>query len=72
LHLFSREGRLKPFRLSLREIPISILKNEDARLLDRYGNTLFGNNSFIARRLVEKGVRIVNVTARRYATSLSE
>jgi hypothetical protein len=38
------------------------LKNEDPRLLDRYGNTLFGHSSVIARRLVEKGVRFVNVT----------
>jgi hypothetical protein len=38
------------------------LKSEDPRLLDRYGNTLFGNSSVIARRLVERGVRFVNVT----------
>jgi hypothetical protein len=38
------------------------LKKEDPRLLDRYGNTLFGHSSVIARRLVEKGVRFVNVT----------
>ncbi len=38
------------------------LRNEDPRLLDRYGNTLFGNSSLIARRLVERGVRFVNVT----------
>jgi hypothetical protein len=35
---------------------------EDARLRDRYGKTLFGNCSLIARRLVERGVRFVNVT----------
>jgi hypothetical protein len=38
------------------------LKSEDPRLLDRYGNTLFGHSSVIARRLVERGVRFVNVT----------
>ena len=38
------------------------LRNEDPRLLDRYDNTLFGHSSVIARRLVEKGVRFVNVT----------
>jgi hypothetical protein len=38
------------------------LKTEDPRLLDRYGNTLFGHSSLIARRLVERGVRFVNVT----------
>lgn len=38
------------------------LKNEDPRLLDRYGRTLFGNSALIARRLVEAGVRFVNVT----------
>jgi hypothetical protein len=38
------------------------LRNEDPRLLDRYGNTLFGNSTVIARRLVESGVRFVNVT----------
>ena len=35
---------------------------EDNRLRERYGRTLFGNCSLIARRLVEKGVRFVNVT----------
>ncbi len=38
------------------------LKNEDPRLLDRYGRTLFGNSALIGRRLVEAGVRFVNVT----------
>jgi len=38
------------------------LKNEDPRLLDRYGRTLFGHSTLIARRLVEAGVRFVNVT----------
>ena len=38
------------------------LEKEDPRLRDRYGRTLFGNCSMIARRLVERGVRFVNVT----------
>jgi hypothetical protein len=35
---------------------------EDPRRLDRYGRTLFGHSTLIARRLVENGVRFVNVT----------
>jgi hypothetical protein len=38
------------------------LEREDPRLRDRYGRTLFGNCSLIARRLVERGVRFINVT----------
>jgi hypothetical protein len=38
------------------------LTKEDPRLLERYGRTLFGNSTLIARRLVEAGVRFVNVT----------
>jgi hypothetical protein len=38
------------------------LKKEDPRLVDRYGQTLFGHSTLIARRLVEAGVRFVNVT----------
>ncbi len=38
------------------------LETADPRLLDRYGRTLFGNSALIARRLVEAGVRFVNVT----------
>jgi len=35
---------------------------EDPTLVENYGNTLFGNSTLIARRLVEAGVRFVNVT----------
>lgn len=35
---------------------------EDPKTVDRYGNTLFGNSTLIARRLIEQGVRFVNVT----------
>ncbi len=38
------------------------LNREDPRVRERYGKTLFGNCSLIARRLVESGVRFVNVT----------
>jgi hypothetical protein len=38
------------------------LEHEDPRLVDRYGRTLFGNSTLIARRLIEQGVRFVNVT----------
>jgi hypothetical protein len=38
------------------------LRNEDPRRLDRYDRTLFGHSTLIARRLVEAGVRFVNVT----------
>lgn len=38
------------------------LDKEDPRLRDSYGRTLFGNSTLIARRLVESGVRFVNVT----------
>jgi hypothetical protein len=38
------------------------LDQEDARLRERYGRTLFGNCAMIARRLVERDVRFVNVT----------
>lgn len=38
------------------------IDDEDPKLVDRYGRTLFGNSTLIARRLVERGVRFVNVT----------
>jgi hypothetical protein len=38
------------------------VEREDPRLIDRYGRTLFGHSTLIARRLVEAGVRFVNVT----------
>lgn len=38
------------------------LRNEDPRLIDRYGRHLFGHSTLIARRLVETGVRFINVT----------
>jgi hypothetical protein len=38
------------------------LSREDPRLLDRYGRTLFGHSTLIGRKLIEAGVRFVNVT----------
>jgi hypothetical protein len=38
------------------------LKAVDPRLRDKYDRTLFGSSALIARRLVEAGVRFVNVT----------
>ena len=38
------------------------LSTIDSKLRDRYDRTLFGSSSLIARRLVEAGVRFVNVT----------
>jgi hypothetical protein len=38
------------------------LSQEDAKLVERYGGHLFGNSTLMARRLVERGVRFVNVT----------
>jgi hypothetical protein len=38
------------------------LGREPDRLRDRYGRTLFGNSTLLARRLVERGVRFVNVS----------
>ncbi len=38
------------------------LHDEKQELVDRYGRTLFGHSTLIARRLVERGVRFVNVT----------
>jgi hypothetical protein len=38
------------------------LDTVDPQVRDRYGRTLFGESTLIARRLVEAGVRFVNVT----------
>ncbi len=38
------------------------LSQEDPQMVERYGNTLFGNSTLIARRLIERGVRFVHVT----------
>jgi len=38
------------------------LKREPQRLRDRYGNSLFSSSTLLARRLVERGARFVNVS----------
>ena len=38
------------------------VSREDPRVVERYGRTLFGHSALIGRRLVEAGVRFVNVT----------
>ena len=38
------------------------LSREEARLRDRYGRSLFGSSTLLARRLLERGVRFVNVS----------
>jgi hypothetical protein len=42
---------------------------EPAKLVERYGNTLFGNSALVARRLIERGARFVNVTFDLYHTT---
>jgi hypothetical protein len=38
------------------------LNRESARLRERYGRSLFGSSTLLARRLLERGVRFVNVS----------
>ena len=38
------------------------IENNPDHLRDRYGRTLFGNSALIARQLVERGTKFVNVT----------
>ncbi|MBW3541748.1 MAG: DUF1501 domain-containing protein, partial [Planctomycetes bacterium] len=38
------------------------LTDEAPALVERYGRSLFGNSALIARRLVERGARFINVT----------
>jgi uncharacterized protein (DUF1501 family) len=42
-------------------------KREPDRLRDRYGRTLFGTSTLLARRLVERGARFVNVSWDNYS-----
>ena len=44
------------------------LENEDPRRLDAYGRNLFGSSMLLARRLVEVGVRLVQVNLGRGST----
>ncbi|MCE9603380.1 MAG: DUF1501 domain-containing protein [Planctomycetia bacterium] len=45
------------------------LAKEPPMLVERYGNTLFGNSALVARRLIERGARFVNVTFDLYHTT---
>lgn len=38
------------------------LSQENPKLVERYGKTLFGNSALIGRRLLERGAKFVNVT----------
>lgn len=44
------------------------IENVDAKVRQAYGPTLFGSSALIARKLVEEGVRFVNVTWDIFAT----
>jgi hypothetical protein len=56
------QGRAFELLTSARVRAAFDVEREDPRLIDRYGRTLFGHSTLIARRLVEAGVRFVNVT----------
>jgi hypothetical protein len=43
------------------------LSREDPRLRERYGRSLFGSAALLARRLVERGVRFINVSWDNYS-----
>lgn len=60
---FSRNQKRAYNILTSSELKSSFeLDGESPELLDRYGRTLFGHSTLMARRLVERGVRFVNVT----------
>lgn len=60
---FTREQRLAFDMLASVKIREAFdISQEDARTRDRYGRTLFGASTLLARRLVERGVQFVNVS----------
>lgn len=60
---FPRQQRLAFEILTSREVREAFdLSREDDRTRDRYGRTLFGSSTLLARRLIERGVRFVNVS----------
>jgi len=60
---FPRERRLAFEMLTSQKIREAFdLSLEDPRTKERYGRTLFGTTTLLARRLVERGVRFVNVS----------
>jgi hypothetical protein len=60
---FPREQRLAFEMLTSARVREAFdLSCEDRRTRERYGRTLFGSTTLLARRLVERGVRFVNVS----------
>ena len=60
---FPRQQRLAFEMLSSAKVREAFdLGRESGRVRDRYGRTLFGASTLLARRLVERGVRFVNVS----------
>ncbi len=60
---FPREQRLAFEMLTSAKVREAFdLGQEDPRTRDRYGHTLFGSSTLLARRLVERGVQFVNVS----------
>jgi hypothetical protein len=60
---FPGQRRLAYDILTSREVREAFdISREEDRLRDRYGRTLFGASAVLARRLVERGVKFVNVS----------
>jgi hypothetical protein len=65
---FPREQRLAYEMLTSEKVREAFdLSREDNRARDRYGRTLFGSTTLLARRLVERGVRFINVSWDNYS-----
>jgi hypothetical protein len=60
---FGRQHRLAFEMLTSNAVRAALdLGKEGSRIRDRYGRTLFGSSTLLARRLVEAGVRFINVS----------
>jgi hypothetical protein len=59
------EGRIKSmetaYRMQFEALDLFDIRKEPQSIRDEYGNTVFGTGCLLARRLVEAGVRFVNV-----------
>jgi Protein of unknown function (DUF1501) len=65
---FPREQRLAYEMLTSTKVREAFdISQEEPRLRDLYGRTLFGASTLLARRLVERGVRFVNVSWDNYS-----
>jgi hypothetical protein len=63
LNSYPRQQRLAFEMLTAPEVREAFdLSREEDRARERYGRTLFGSATLLARRLVERGVRFVNVS----------